>query len=90
MPLKNIFEKINTQLQGKGLIVKTGAIVDATVTDSPRKPKGKTTYAVADDRKEEERSQEETKEEALQNIREAIDLYLEPESTELAGDQELV
>lgn len=35
-------------------------------------------------------SQGKTKEEALENIREAIDLYLEPEPTELAGDQEMV
>lgn len=37
-------------------------------------------------------SQGKTKEEALENIREAIDLYLElePESTELSKDQELV
>jgi predicted RNase H-like HicB family nuclease len=35
-------------------------------------------------------SQGKTKEEALENIREAIDLYLEPDSTELAEDQELV
>ncbi len=53
-------------MQSQGLIVKTGAIVDATVTDSPRKPKGKTTYAIADDRKEEERSVSDTKEEAAQ------------------------
>lgn len=63
---EKIFEKINTQLQSKGLIVKSGAIVDATVTESPRKPKGKTTYAIADDRKEEERSASDTKEEAAQ------------------------
>ena len=59
---EKIFEQINAQLENKGLIVKTGAIVDATVTDSPRKPKGKTTYPVADDRKEEQRSQEHIKE----------------------------
>jgi len=35
-------------------------------------------------------SQGKTKEEALENIREAIDLYLEPEPAELAADQELV
>jgi predicted RNase H-like HicB family nuclease len=35
-------------------------------------------------------SQGKTKEEALQNIREAIDLYLEPEPNELREDQELV
>ena len=32
---EKIFEQINAQLENKGLIVKTGAIVDATVTDSP-------------------------------------------------------
>lgn len=63
---EKIFEKINTQLESKGLIVKTGAIVDATVTDSPRKPKGKTVYEVADDRKEEERSEKDKEQEVTQ------------------------
>lgn len=63
---EKVFEQINTQLENKGLIIKTGAIVDATVTDSPRKPKGKTTYAVADDRKEEDRSETDIKGEAAQ------------------------
>lgn len=35
-------------------------------------------------------SQGKTKAEALQNIREAIDLYLEPDPTELTEDQEIV
>jgi len=35
-------------------------------------------------------SQGKTKEEALQNIREAIDLYLEPEPSQLAAEQELI
>lgn len=35
-------------------------------------------------------SQGKTKEEALLNIREAIDLYLEPEPTQLTEDQELL
>ena len=35
-------------------------------------------------------SQGKTRAEALQNIREAIDLYLEPEPNELKDDQELV
>jgi predicted RNase H-like HicB family nuclease len=35
-------------------------------------------------------SQGKTRDEALENIREAIDLYLEPDSTELSEDQELV
>ncbi len=35
-------------------------------------------------------SQGKTKEAAIQNISEAIDLYLEPEPNELSEDQELV
>ena len=35
-------------------------------------------------------SQGKTKEEALENIREAIDLYLEPEPAELSEHQELI
>jgi len=35
-------------------------------------------------------SQGKTKEEALQNIREAIDLYLEPEPGEIGENQELI
>lgn len=35
-------------------------------------------------------SQGKTRDEALANIREAIDLYLEPEPTDLDEDQELV
>ena len=35
-------------------------------------------------------SQGKSREEALTNIREAIDLYLEPEPTELTEDQEMV
>lgn len=62
---EKIFEQINAQLESKGLIVKTGAIVDATVTDSPRKPKGKPTYAIAEDRKEEECSQPDAVAEAV-------------------------
>src|SRR6476659_2888485 len=63
---EKIFEKINKELESKGLIVKTGAIVDASITESARKPKGKTTYEIADDRKEDERSEEDKKAEATQ------------------------
>jgi len=63
---EKIFEKINKELESKGLIVKTGAIVDASITETARKPKGKTTYRVADDRSEEQRSEEDKKAEATQ------------------------
>lgn len=55
---KNTFEKllnkINNQLESKQVIVKRGIIVDASVTDTPRKPKGKKEFQVVEDRKEDE------------------------------------
>ena len=44
---------INEQLEKKSILVKKGVIVDASVTDSPRKPKGKKEYEVVEDRNEE-------------------------------------
>lgn len=63
---EKIFEQINEQLEAKGLIVKTGALVDASITESPRRPKGKTTYMIADDRKEEERDEADMRKEQQQ------------------------
>jgi IS5 family transposase len=60
---KNAYEKVfmavNNQLEKHQIIVKTGAIIDASVTDSPRKPKDKSEYDVVVDRREDEVSQEE-------------------------------
>ena len=39
-----LLDKINTQLSHHGVLVKQGAIVDASLTSTPGKPKGKTTY----------------------------------------------
>lgn len=46
---------ITAQLTAHGVIVNTGVKVDASLTASPRKPKGKTTYEICEDRKEERR-----------------------------------
>ncbi|MDD3876023.1 MAG: IS5 family transposase [Bacteroidales bacterium] len=55
---KNAYDKllqiINQQLESKQIIVKQGTIVDASVTDTPRKPKGKKEYEVVEDRNEDE------------------------------------
>lgn len=45
-----LFKEINRQLEAHQIIVKTGAIVDASVIDTPLKPKGKTNYKVTVDR----------------------------------------
>ena len=53
---KDAYEKlltnINDQLEAKGILLKKGAIVDASITDTLRKPRGKKEYEVVEDRKE--------------------------------------
>ena len=49
-----LFKEINNQLEAHQIIVKTGAIVDASVIDTPLKPKGKTNYKVTQDREDEQ------------------------------------
>lgn len=48
-----LFKSINLQLEEHKIIIKTGAIVDASVIDTPLKPKGKTNHQVTKDRSEE-------------------------------------
>ncbi len=51
-----LLNEFNAQLCRRGIMVKEGkAKVDATLTDTPRKPKGSQTYGIAEDRKEDER-----------------------------------
>ena len=62
-----LMKKINRQLALHKVIIRNGAgIVDATLTDTPRCPKGKTAYEVAEDRKEDERSIEDMEKEEVQ------------------------
>lgn len=49
---KLLFE-INNQLEAHNILVRTGIIVDASITDSPRKPRGKKEYEAVEDRDEE-------------------------------------
>ena len=50
---EKLFKSINRQLEAKNIIVKKGAIVDASVVDTPLRPKGKTTHKVTQDREDE-------------------------------------
>lgn len=50
-----ILNEINRQLEEKQILVRTGAIVDASIVDSPLKPKTKPGFQIAEDRAEEER-----------------------------------
>lgn len=49
-----LFKEINTQLEQHDIIVKTGAIIDASVIDTPLKPKGKATFKVTKDREDQQ------------------------------------
>jgi IS5 family transposase len=49
-----LLKTINTQLESKNIIIKSGAIVDASVIDTPLRPKGKTIHKVTEDRKDNE------------------------------------
>lgn len=56
---ERLLRKINKQLEHHGAKLNKGkTIVDASLTVSPFSPKGKTTYEIAEDRKEDERSDE--------------------------------
>ena len=51
---ESLFKEINKQLESNQIIVKTGAIVDASVIETPLKPKEKINYRVTEDRKDEQ------------------------------------
>ena len=50
---EKLFSTINLQLAAHNIIVKKGLIVDASVVDTPLRPKGKTNHKVTQDRSEE-------------------------------------
>ena len=49
-----LLEEFNRQLEAKGIIVKRGAIIDASITNTPRRPSGGKSYEAVEDRKEDE------------------------------------
>jgi IS5 family transposase len=49
-----LFKEINRQLEQHKIIVKTGAIIDASVIDTPLRPKGKSKHKVTQDREDEQ------------------------------------
>ena len=52
---EKIFKALNKQLDKHNILVKTGAIIDASIVDSPLKPKGSATYEIETDRSSDER-----------------------------------
>jgi IS5 family transposase len=76
-----MFKAMNKQLEKHKIIVKRGAIVDASIIDSPLKPKGKVTYEIECDRAEEDRSDEDkTKENNQQELTKKIQSGVDTEA----------
>ena len=44
-----VLNEINHQLEVKGVIVKCGAIVGTSITDTPRRPRGRKEYEMIED-----------------------------------------
>lgn len=65
-----LLRKLNNQLKEKGIMLNNGsAQIDASITESPYSPKGKTEYEVAVDRKEDGRKEDDIeKEEKSQKL----------------------
>ena len=51
---EELFNPINAQLESHGIIVKTGALVDASIIDTPLKPKGASKYDILDQDEQED------------------------------------
>jgi len=64
---ERLLKKINRQLVAHKVIIRNGVgIVDATLTDTPRCPKGKAEYELAEDRREDQRNTEDIDKEEIQ------------------------
>ena len=44
---ESLLNEINTQLENHSILVKKGTIIDASITPTPRKPKGKKEYEIS-------------------------------------------
>lgn len=51
---ESLLSEVNRQLEVRRVMITTGVIVDASVTDSPRRPRGQKEYEVVEDRHEDE------------------------------------
>ncbi len=75
MTQKNVYEtllkEINKQLENHQIIVKTGAIVDASIVDTPLKPKGSSSVEVKEEEEEAKTPTETTAETTTQEQKRA-------------------
>ncbi len=65
---EKIFRAMNKQLEKHEIIVKSGAIVDASIIDTPLRPRGRATYEIETDRAENERDPQQLQNEELAQV----------------------
>ncbi|HKM44767.1 MAG TPA: IS5 family transposase [Dysgonamonadaceae bacterium] len=63
--MDKILGAFNKQLEKHNVIIQTGIKVDASLTDSLRKPKGNIRYSIVEDRKEDEVNEDEQKKQSV-------------------------
>lgn len=54
---QNLFNEINKQLEEKNILVKKGALVDASIVDTPLKPKEKTNFKLPEEGEDQQQSE---------------------------------
>ena len=79
-----MFKHINSQLEKRAIIIKQGALVDASIIDTPLKPKGKSTYRVAEDRADREEREKPTHEVAKERESKEVEKFV-PSSVDSDG-----
>ena len=70
--MDKVLGAFNKQLEKHEVIIQTGIKVDASLTDSLRKPKGDIRYSIAEDRKEDEVEEEEQKKQTAFLIKQQV------------------
>ena len=65
---EHLLNEVNRQLERHQIIVKTGVIIDASIVETPLKPKTKAGYAIVEDRSDTERKSEDIDKESQEKV----------------------
>ncbi|MFR9542831.1 MAG: IS5 family transposase [Rikenellaceae bacterium] len=77
---EKLFTEINRQLEQHKILVRTGVIVDASITDSPRRPRGKQEYDIVKDREEDAAKESATVKENAVKLVKKVQPNVDPEA----------
>ncbi len=73
---QRILKQLNKQLEEHKILIKTGILVDASISDTPRQPRGKKEFEVVQDREEDQNqdpSQQIEKSELKEKVKSGVD-----------------